>query len=60
MATKPYRWVCANCGGENVNCSGILHWDYEKQAWVFDGVPLDDDYCEDCDDEVRLTQKFDD
>jgi hypothetical protein len=41
-----------------VTCSGTLTWDFEKQNWVFDGVPMDDDYCEDCEGETRLVQKF--
>lgn len=57
---RKYRWVCAECGGSNVNCSGPLHFDYDKQDWVSDGSTYDDDYCEDCGEEVRLEQKFDD
>lgn len=56
---KKYRWVCGNCGSENVNCSGNLTWDYDKQDWVFEGTPLDDDFCEDCEGETNLEQKFD-
>jgi hypothetical protein len=54
-----YHWVCSTCGSKNVNCSGNLHWDYDKQDWVFDGVPLDDDFCEDCGEECRIEQLFD-
>lgn len=59
MPTPKYRWVCSTCGSENVNCSGTLQWDYDKQEWIFDGVPMDDDYCEDCEEECRVEQKFD-
>lgn len=55
---KRYWWACSFCGSKNVNCSGTLHWDFDKQDWTFEGTPLDDDFCEDCEQEVRLEQVF--
>ena len=53
-----YKYVCEICGSDNVNCSGPLRWDYDKQEWTNDGSTFDDDYCEDCEREVRLIQVF--
>lgn len=55
---KRYWYVCERCGSKNVNCSGPVHWDFGKQQWVFDGIPFDDDYCGDCEDETNLVQIF--
>jgi len=56
--SKPYKYVCAYCGGDNVNCSANVVWDVPKQEWVIAGDPLDDDFCEDCDGECNLEQVF--
>lgn len=56
--TTRYYWVCSRCGGHNVNCSGLLQWDFLSQEWVFDGAPLDDDFCQECERETKMVQKF--
>lgn len=56
---RKYRWVCSKCGSENVNCSGPMNFNYDKQEWVPCGTPNDDDFCEDCETECTLEQVFD-
>ena len=56
--TPKYHWVCAHCGSKNVSCDATVRWSYESQAWEVSDV-LDGDYCDDCEGECRVEQKYD-
>lgn len=51
--TPQHRFVCPQCGGENVIADARVMWDKENQCWKISSVPYDEDFCEDCDGEVR-------
>ena len=51
--SKPYKYVCARCGSDNVSCDATVRWNIEAQNWEISGVH-DGDYCDDCEDTCRL------
>lgn len=55
---RKYKWVCSECGSDEVSSDATVRWDYAAQDWAVSGVH-DGEFCDVCDEEVRLEQKFD-
>ena len=52
-AKVPVKWVCCECGSDNVRATADVEWDIAKQEWVL--VPNsvsepEEDYCVRCGD----------
>ena len=56
MSSERIKFICATCGSDDITCSANVKWSVEKQEWVIAGVPLDDDFCEACEEECSLEE----
>ena len=50
---------CQCCGGENVGRDATARWCDTAQKWELGGVN-DDGFCDDCDTEIKLVERFTD
>jgi len=57
---KPYRYICANCGSDDVSLEGFIRWDFENQRYEVIDLCDKGHYCRNCDGECRIEQKFED
>jgi hypothetical protein len=55
MTDVPYKYVCRNCGSENVNACATAVWSVQRQEWIV--TDWYDGYCNDCEDERRLIEQ---
>jgi len=49
--TVPVKWVCCECGSDEVRATADVRWDITKQDWVLVPNTLSepaDDYCGNC------------
>jgi hypothetical protein len=49
------KFVCRQCGSDRVENDAWAEWDIETQAWVL-AAQCDADFCEDCEEEVKLEE----
>lgn len=45
------RYVCVDCGSDNVTMDGVCTWDKDKQDWVLASMYDDAGHCNDCGEE---------
>lgn len=45
------RYVCSECGSDNVTADGVCVWDSTKQEWALEAMYDDDGHCNDCGEE---------
>jgi ribosomal protein L37AE/L43A len=50
---KREQYVCAECGGLNVEKDAWAVWNVKEQKWELEDV-YDQAYCKDCDGETKL------
>ena len=50
------KYVCEECGGDDVTATFYCTWSIDKQDWVV-GDDYGNDYCNDCEEEASLTQE---
>jgi hypothetical protein len=54
VTDKKQRYICTDCGGENILVDAYACWDYDTQAWaLFSESPGKYEYCQDCEEEGR-------
>jgi len=44
----PGKYVCRECGGDNLTFSGSARWSVERQEWDTHNIGEDKPYCQDC------------
>lgn len=53
-----YRWVCPECGSDQIEVQATLVWNFGKQDWDVDDVAMDQDWCRDCKQTVTAIERF--
>ena len=50
------RFVCCDCGGDNIVVDGFASWSVEKQDWVLANV-FEEAFCADCDTSTSIAEE---
>lgn len=51
------RYVCSDCGSDNVSLDASAKWSVEEQKWELNAT-YDQAYCHECDHDTKLVEKF--
>lgn len=56
--TKKVKYVCSECGSDNVITDAMVKWSVEDQSWeivtLYDGGG--EDFCSDCEEQCRIKE----
>ena len=50
---KPFRYRCAECGGDMLLFDIQCYWDDDEQCWSPDNFTGEQPWCEDCEQQVN-------
>ena len=53
------KYICAQCGGSNIDFRGLIEWDIGNQRFYVRTVKLEDVSCCDCGERVKVLKKVD-